>query len=102
MVNENLEDNKIVASVDVPTGYPPEMNAHHTAIIQYVESTPHLIGVSGAYRGQKQSFQESGQYCCRAGYHYRFWFLDETEAKEFAKEVGGRLEMPPVIPTRRK
>lgn len=95
---DKFDREKIVASVDVPTGYPPEMNAHYDEIIRYVETSPDQISVCGAYTDQKETHAEIGQYICRAGYHFRFWFYDLEAAARFAEHVGGRLETPPVLP----
>ena len=95
-------EKKLVASVNVPVGYPPEMNSQYDKIISYVETSPQPIVVSGAYHSQVQNHQETGQYICRAGYNFRFWFFDNETAIDFAKTVGGLVEDPPIIPAQRK
>jgi hypothetical protein len=46
---ERIGTKQIVASVDVPTGYSPEMNSHYDTIIDYVENSLHPIAVSLPY-----------------------------------------------------
>lgn len=81
------------ASVNVPVGYPGEDNDKHMEDIRkFVEETPHNIGVNGAYHAAVYEKH------CRAGYNFRFWFEDESAAKEFSESVNGKLEVPPVMP----
>jgi hypothetical protein len=98
MILDDIDNNLVVASVNVPTGYPPEMDAEYDALIDYVETTPNTIGVNSVYREQKYCRDHKQPYWCRAGFHFRFWFYDKEAAQEFAVKVNGRLEDPFVLP----
>lgn len=90
---------KIVASVDITTGYPGvDMDSLYNAIIDYVVENDSRIMPCDAYHKQK-SARESGQpYICRAGYHFRFWFIDREEAAKFADRFKGTIEVPAILP----
>ncbi len=74
---------------------------HIRDIVDFVEYSPHAVSASGAYDYMKEGL-ENQKLGSRAGYHFRFWFDKEDSAKVFAKRVHGRLEVPAVLPTRRK
>lgn len=96
-----LDLDSVVASVDVPTGYPGDEHDRQSSWIRdFVENSYVKVTPNSAYRYLNQRFDETGQWPSRAGYHNRFWFYDISGAASFADMVNGKLEVPPIKPNR--
>jgi hypothetical protein len=76
---------------------PPEHTKHITDIVKFVETSDHEVLVSNAYYCMKDGLERS-KLGTRAGYHFRFWFVNVDSAKAFVSVAKGKLEIPPILP----
>ncbi len=97
-MNKRFANTGIVASVNVPTGYPgPEHDDQCVTIRNFVEDPNTSIMVNRAYEYLVDRFDRVGRWPSRAGFFNRFWFDDAYVAMEFQKLTNGTLEIPPIL-----
>lgn len=103
MSDKSIDDLKIVASVDVYTGYPPNMVITYNDILNFIHTTKSQIIISETYFNY--NLPNFDDWCnmfvepVELKSNFRFWFYDMESANAFQQMFGGILEIPPVLPT---